>query len=79
MECGGSETFGLAMQIVWGVDAETFAFDAALEGGGIETECTSDAAYVYPAEMWLHKERSLQSIPMNPQMLHELWADVFLP
>ncbi|KAF2586790.1 hypothetical protein F2Q70_00035855 [Brassica cretica] len=42
---GGSETSGLATQIVWGVGAETFAFDAALEGGGIETYCTSDAAY----------------------------------
>uniref|UniRef100_A0A0D3CDM6 F-box domain-containing protein n=1 Tax=Brassica oleracea var. oleracea TaxID=109376 RepID=A0A0D3CDM6_BRAOL len=42
---GGSETSGLATQIVWGVGAETFAFDAALEGGGIETDCTSDAAY----------------------------------
>ncbi|KAF3585522.1 hypothetical protein F2Q69_00027807 [Brassica cretica] len=42
---GGSETFGLATQIVWGVGAETFAFDAALEGGGIEKDCTSDAAY----------------------------------
>ncbi|KAF3601693.1 hypothetical protein F2Q69_00035538 [Brassica cretica] len=41
---GGSETSGLATQIVWGVDAETFAFDAALEGGGTETDCTSDAA-----------------------------------
>ena len=30
---GGSETSGLAMQIVWGVGAETFAFDVALEGG----------------------------------------------
>ena len=44
---GGSETSGLATQIVWGVGAETFAFDAALEGGGTETDCTSDAAYVY--------------------------------
>ncbi|KAF3536712.1 hypothetical protein F2Q69_00022239 [Brassica cretica] len=42
---GGSETSGLATQIVWGVGAETFAFDAALEGGGTETDCTSDAAY----------------------------------
>ncbi|KAF3602134.1 hypothetical protein F2Q69_00035537 [Brassica cretica] len=32
---GGSETSGLATQIVWGVGAETFAFDAALEGGGV--------------------------------------------
>ncbi|WZZ32132.1 hypothetical protein YC2023_015533 [Brassica napus] len=31
---GGLETSGLATQIVWGVGAETFAFDAALEGGG---------------------------------------------
>ncbi|WZZ42879.1 hypothetical protein YC2023_039138 [Brassica napus] len=30
---GGLETSGLATQIVWGVGAETFAFDAALEGG----------------------------------------------
>ncbi|KAF2548436.1 hypothetical protein F2Q70_00020228 [Brassica cretica] len=44
---GGSETFGVATQIVWGVGAETFAFDAALEGGGTETDCTSDTAYVY--------------------------------
>ena len=44
---GGSETSGLATQIVWGVGAETFSFDAALEGGGTETDCTSDAAYVY--------------------------------
>ena len=44
---GGSETSGLATQIVWGVGAETFAFDAALEGGGTETDCTSDAAYIY--------------------------------
>ncbi|WZY94953.1 hypothetical protein YC2023_067282 [Brassica napus] len=44
---GGSETSGLATQLVWGVGAETFAFDAALEGGGTETYCTSDAAYVY--------------------------------
>ncbi|KAF3543176.1 hypothetical protein DY000_02006867 [Brassica cretica] len=42
---GGSETSGLATQIVWGVGAETFAFDATLEGGGTETDCTSDAAY----------------------------------
>ncbi|WZY94954.1 hypothetical protein YC2023_067283 [Brassica napus] len=41
---GGSETSGLATQLVWGVGAETFAFDAALEGGGTETYCTSDAA-----------------------------------
>ncbi|WZZ29585.1 hypothetical protein YC2023_012986 [Brassica napus] len=41
---GGSETFGLATQIVWGVGAETFAFDAALEGRGTKTDCTSDAA-----------------------------------
>ena len=33
--------------VVWGVGAETFAFDAALEDGGTETDCTSDAAYVY--------------------------------
>uniref|UniRef100_A0A0D3C9Y9 Uncharacterized protein n=1 Tax=Brassica oleracea var. oleracea TaxID=109376 RepID=A0A0D3C9Y9_BRAOL len=44
---GGSETSGLATQIVWGVGAETFASDAALEGGGTETDCTSDALYVY--------------------------------
>ena len=44
---GGSETSGLATQIVWGVGAETFVFDAALEGRGTETDCTSDAAYVY--------------------------------
>ena len=44
---GGSETSGLATQIVWGVGAETFAFYAALEDGGTETDCTSDAAYVY--------------------------------
>ncbi|KAF2561294.1 hypothetical protein F2Q70_00017018 [Brassica cretica] len=43
---GGSETSGLATQIVWGVGAETFAFDAALEGGGTETDCTSDAAHL---------------------------------
>ncbi|KAF3572605.1 hypothetical protein F2Q69_00059680 [Brassica cretica] len=30
---GGSVTSRLATQIVWGVGAETFAFDAALEGG----------------------------------------------
>ncbi|KAG5410912.1 hypothetical protein IGI04_007231, partial [Brassica rapa subsp. trilocularis] len=42
---GGSETSGLATQIVWGVGTETFAFDADLEGGGRETDCTSDAAY----------------------------------
>ena len=36
-----------------GRGAETFAFDAALEGGGTETDCTSDAMYIYPyEEMW---------------------------
>ncbi|KAF3591722.1 hypothetical protein DY000_02024931 [Brassica cretica] len=30
---GGSETPGLATQIVWGVGAETFAFDAAWRAG----------------------------------------------
>ncbi|WZZ78307.1 hypothetical protein YC2023_098879 [Brassica napus] len=44
---GGLETSGLATQIVWGLGAETIAFDAALEGGGTETDCTTDAAYVY--------------------------------
>ncbi|KAF3582854.1 hypothetical protein DY000_02030756 [Brassica cretica] len=43
---GGSETAGLETQIVWGVGAETFAFDAALEGEGAETNCTSDVAYL---------------------------------
>ncbi|WZZ63589.1 hypothetical protein YC2023_074959 [Brassica napus] len=32
---GGSDTSGLATHIVWSMGAETFAFDAALEGGGI--------------------------------------------
>ncbi|KAF2536926.1 hypothetical protein F2Q70_00004837 [Brassica cretica] len=41
---GGSETSGLATQIVWGVGAYMFAFDAALVDGGTETDCTSDAA-----------------------------------
>ncbi|KAF2576559.1 hypothetical protein F2Q70_00005626 [Brassica cretica] len=31
---GGSETSGLATQIVWGVGAEMFAFDAAFGGRG---------------------------------------------
>ena len=44
---GASETSGLAMQIMWGVGAETFAFNAALESGGTEADYTSDAAYVY--------------------------------
>ena len=51
MEGGGSETSGLATQLCLVRGAETFAFDAALEGGGTETDCTSDAAYVlYPYE-----------------------------
>uniref|UniRef100_A0A0D3AT46 Uncharacterized protein n=1 Tax=Brassica oleracea var. oleracea TaxID=109376 RepID=A0A0D3AT46_BRAOL len=32
---GGLETYGLATQIVWGVCAETFVFDAALEDRGV--------------------------------------------
>ncbi|KAF3563458.1 hypothetical protein DY000_02018636 [Brassica cretica] len=58
---GGSETSGLATQIVWGVGAETFAFDAALEGGGTETDCTSDAAYascVFMLELNFHSGSS---------------------
>ncbi|KAL0716338.1 hypothetical protein Bca4012_065660 [Brassica carinata] len=51
MEGGGSETSGLATQLYMVRGAETFAFDAALEGRGTETGCTSDATYVlYPYE-----------------------------
>ncbi|KAF3567061.1 hypothetical protein DY000_02016608 [Brassica cretica] len=61
---GGSETSGLATQIVWGVGAETFAFDAALEGGGTETDCTSDAAYascLFMLELNFHSGSSIYS------------------
>ncbi|WZZ47100.1 hypothetical protein YC2023_043359 [Brassica napus] len=60
----GSETSGLATQIVWGVGAETFAFDAALEGGGTETDCTSDAAYascLFMLELNFHSGSSIYS------------------
>ena len=40
-----SETFELRLYCL-GRGAETFAFDATM-GGGTETDCTSDAAYVY--------------------------------
>ncbi|KAF2568000.1 hypothetical protein F2Q68_00024368 [Brassica cretica] len=59
---GGSETSGLATQIVWGVGAKTFAFDAALEGGGTETDCTSDAAYLN-----FHSESSIYSSETDEQ------------
>ncbi|KAF3552145.1 hypothetical protein DY000_02008416 [Brassica cretica] len=61
---GGSETSGLATQIVWGVGAETFAFDAALEGGGTETDCTSDATYascLFMLELNFHSGSSIYS------------------
>ena len=48
---------GRGLRDVWAGDAicvvlgaETFASEAALEGGGTETDCTSDATYVYPYE-----------------------------
>ncbi|KAF2606920.1 hypothetical protein F2Q68_00042953 [Brassica cretica] len=62
---GGSETSGLATQIVWGVGAETFAFDAALEGGGTETDCTSDAAYascLFMLELNFHSGSSITQV-----------------
>ncbi|KAF2582991.1 hypothetical protein F2Q68_00004653 [Brassica cretica] len=62
---GGSETSGLATQIVWGVGAETFAFDAALEGGCTETDCTSDAAYascLFMLELNFHSGSSITQV-----------------
>ncbi|KAF3541511.1 hypothetical protein F2Q69_00023111 [Brassica cretica] len=61
---GDSETSGLATQIVWGVGAEMFAFDAALEGGGTEIYCTRDAAYasyLFMLELNFHSESSIYS------------------
>ncbi|KAF3609568.1 hypothetical protein DY000_02049311 [Brassica cretica] len=61
---GGTETSGLATQIVWGVGPETFAFDAALEGGGTETDCTSDAAHascLFMLELNFHSGSSIYS------------------
>ncbi|KAF2542610.1 hypothetical protein F2Q68_00031073 [Brassica cretica] len=52
-------------QIVWGVGAETFAFDAALEGGGTETDCTSDAAYascLFMLELNFHSGSSITQV-----------------
>ncbi|KAF3579515.1 hypothetical protein DY000_02028903 [Brassica cretica] len=66
----GSETSGLATQIVWGVGAETFAFDAALEGGGTETDCTSDASYVsclFMLELDFHSGSSIYSSETDEQ------------
>ncbi|KAF2582989.1 hypothetical protein F2Q68_00004651 [Brassica cretica] len=78
---GGSETSGLATQIVWGVGAETFAFNAALEGGGTETDCTSDAAYVYiyPYEEMRghpipHGVTPLLLTPPIPSPLRDVWT-----
>ncbi|KAF3498563.1 hypothetical protein DY000_02055226 [Brassica cretica] len=65
---GGSETSGLATQIVWGVGAETFAFDAALEGGGTETDCTSDAAYascLFMLELNFHSGSSITQMRLT--------------
>ncbi|KAF3515006.1 hypothetical protein F2Q69_00006148 [Brassica cretica] len=61
---GGLETSGQATQILWGVGAETFAFDATLEGGGTETDCTSDAAYascLFMLELNFHSGSSIYS------------------
>ncbi|KAF3528889.1 hypothetical protein DY000_02038675 [Brassica cretica] len=65
---GGSVTPGLATQIVWGVGAETFAFDAALEGRGTKTDCTSDAAYascLFMLELNFHSGSSIYSSQWN--------------
>ncbi|KAG5397485.1 hypothetical protein IGI04_019299, partial [Brassica rapa subsp. trilocularis] len=65
---GGSETSGLATQLVWGVGAETFAFDAALEGGGTETYCTSDAAYascLFMLELNFHSGSSITQMRLT--------------
>ncbi|KAF3509261.1 hypothetical protein F2Q69_00007696 [Brassica cretica] len=67
---GGSETSGLATQIVWGVGAETFAFDAALEGGGTETDYTSDATYaswLFMLELNFHSGSSIYSNETDEQ------------
>ncbi|KAF3541321.1 hypothetical protein F2Q69_00022767 [Brassica cretica] len=67
---GGSETYGLATQIVWGVGAETFAFDAALVGGGTKTDCTSDAAYascMFMLELNFHSGSSIYSNETDEQ------------
>ncbi|KAG5375374.1 hypothetical protein IGI04_039970 [Brassica rapa subsp. trilocularis] len=69
---GGSETSGLATQIVWGVDVETFAFDAALEGGGTETDCTSDAAYascLFMLELNFHSGSSITQMPPRKRVV----------
>ncbi|KAF3559607.1 hypothetical protein F2Q69_00014649 [Brassica cretica] len=61
---GGSEASGLATQIVWGVGAKTLAFDAALEGGGTETDFTSDAAYascLFMLDLNFHSGSSIYS------------------
>ncbi|KAG5400204.1 hypothetical protein IGI04_014811 [Brassica rapa subsp. trilocularis] len=39
--------YGLVLELLYFRAVKRLAFDAALEGGGIETDCTSDAAYVY--------------------------------
>ncbi|KAF3577410.1 hypothetical protein DY000_02034380 [Brassica cretica] len=67
---GGSETSGLATQIVWGVGAETFAFDTALEDGGTETDCTSNAAYascLFMLELNFHSGSSIYSNETDEQ------------
>ncbi|KAF3528888.1 hypothetical protein DY000_02038673 [Brassica cretica] len=67
---GGSETSGLETQIVWGVGAETFAFDAALEDGGIEKDCTSDATYascLFMLELNFHSGSSIYSSETDEQ------------
>ncbi|KAF3587380.1 hypothetical protein F2Q69_00027313 [Brassica cretica] len=67
-EGGDSETSGLATNIVWGVGAKTFAFDAALEGGGTETDCTSDAAYascLFMLELNSHSGSSIYSSELD--------------
>ncbi|KAF2599132.1 hypothetical protein F2Q68_00011106 [Brassica cretica] len=64
---GGSETSGLATPIVWGVGAETFAFDATLVGGDIETDCASDASCLFMLELNFHSGSSIYSSETDEQ------------